>query len=318
MTIDNYAFKNSGLTGTLTLPSELRQINDQAFSGCSGITGTLVIPNKVTSIGKAAFSGCSGITGLVIPSSVTTIGNNNGTEADGSFLSCTGITGTLEIPATVTRINNYTFRRCSGITNFIYTGTNGGSTISIDTVGGGDGTGTLYMPNCIMAGTTNNTADFKRIIIGGYFNGTTAGRVLGQSYEEVRILGNLELTVQSGSFHLFDNSKGKMKFIEILGIFDNIPNFKLCNTNAVLHPYAIIHLGYDAVEHNALPASPANVNASYSNIETIYVGIGDATRDQQILDMYLADSDWAVYSSKLAKWSDYNGTYKTMPTPPFE
>ena len=41
--------------------------------GCKGLT-SVVIPNSVTSIGDSAFSGCSGLTSVVIPKSVTSIG----------------------------------------------------------------------------------------------------------------------------------------------------------------------------------------------------------------------------------------------------
>ncbi len=72
-----YAFKDSGLTGNLTIPDSVTTIGYGAFYGCSGLTGDLTIPDSVTSIGINAFHGCSGLTGdLTIPDSVTSIGNS--------------------------------------------------------------------------------------------------------------------------------------------------------------------------------------------------------------------------------------------------
>ena len=70
----------------------------------------------MTSIGKSAFSGCSGLTGnLIIPNSVTTIGN-------WAFQNCSGLTGDLNIPNSVTSIGSYAFKNCSGFTGSLNIG----------------------------------------------------------------------------------------------------------------------------------------------------------------------------------------------------
>ena len=57
-----------------------------------------------------AFYGCSGFTGdLTIPNSVTTIGNS-------AFQECSGFTGKLTISSSVTTIGNMAFYGCSGFT----------------------------------------------------------------------------------------------------------------------------------------------------------------------------------------------------------
>ena len=69
----------------------------------------LVIPNSVTSIGNYAFSGCSGLTSVTIPESVTSIGN-------AAFVRCSGLTS-ITIPNSVTSIGWSAFNGCSGLTS---------------------------------------------------------------------------------------------------------------------------------------------------------------------------------------------------------
>ena len=61
----------------------------------------LVIPNSVTTIGNLAFYGCSGLTSITIPNSVTSIGGS-------AFNGCSGLTS-ITIPNSVTSIGSYAF-----------------------------------------------------------------------------------------------------------------------------------------------------------------------------------------------------------------
>ncbi len=109
ITASNYYGIFHGCSGHLNLSEDFVQIPDYLFYG-AGFTGTLMIPNSVTSIGNAAFSGCSGFTGnLIIPNSVTTIGGS-------AFSGCSGFTGSLVIPNSVTTIGGSAFSGCSGFT----------------------------------------------------------------------------------------------------------------------------------------------------------------------------------------------------------
>ena len=140
-----YAFYGcSGLT-SITIPNSVTTIGNSAFDDCSGLKGVyitdlekwckisfvanssnplycahdlylnnqlvtnLVIPNSVTTIGNSAFNGCSSLTSITIPNSVTTIGNS-------AFNGCSKLTS-ITIPNSVTTIGDYAFYGCNGLTS---------------------------------------------------------------------------------------------------------------------------------------------------------------------------------------------------------
>ena len=84
-------------------------IGDSAFHDCSGILASIVIPSSVTSIGENAFLGCH-MTSVIIPDSVTTIGNS-------AFSNCNMTR--VEIPDSVTTIGEYAFSSCYKLTNVV-------------------------------------------------------------------------------------------------------------------------------------------------------------------------------------------------------
>ena len=135
------------ITGDVEIPGGVTSIGYRAFYGCSGLT-SITIPDSVTSIWYEAFSGCGNLASITIPDSVTSIANyafsgcsslaritipfvgasKDGTE-DTHFGYIFGAssysynddyipTSLKEVIITGgTRIGNYAFRGCTGLTS---------------------------------------------------------------------------------------------------------------------------------------------------------------------------------------------------------
>jgi hypothetical protein len=102
-TVKGDAFNNSGVT-SINIPSSLKVIESGAFRNCK--FGGVVVLNELNSIGNNAFNGTD-ITGLVIKGgSVTSTGTN------AEFANCSKLEFVI-LPSTITSIGNYSFSGCS-------------------------------------------------------------------------------------------------------------------------------------------------------------------------------------------------------------
>ena len=163
----------SGLT-SMTIPNSVESIGGYAFRYCKGLN-SIAIGNSVESIGESAFEFCSGLTSvhisdlamwcnihfndynsnplyyahhlylneevkdLVIPNSVTRIG-------DYVFDGCSGLTS-VTIPNSVTSIGEMVFRNCSGLTSV--TIPNSVTSIGSSAFSGCSGLTSITIPNSV-------------------------------------------------------------------------------------------------------------------------------------------------------------------------
>ena len=98
------------LSGAYSVKEGTRIICDSGFFCCRSLSD-IVIPSSVTSIGEWAFWGCSSLSEIVIPSSVTSIGNR-------AFFSCRSLSK-IVIPSSVTSIGDCAFERCCSLSEIV-------------------------------------------------------------------------------------------------------------------------------------------------------------------------------------------------------
>ena len=136
--IDNIRYADTYLveavdktSSSYSIKDGTRWIAEEAFRECSSLT-SIIIPNSVTSIGDYSFSGCSSLNSVTIPNSVISIGdysfsgcsslnsvtipNNVISIGDYSFFGCSSLTS-VTIPKSVTNIADYAFSSCSSLTS---------------------------------------------------------------------------------------------------------------------------------------------------------------------------------------------------------
>lgn len=100
-----YAYKgNIGNNGSYIVKSGTKVISGGAFYGCTSLI-SIIIPNSVTDIGDWAFRKCSNLCSIIIPDSVCNIG-------DGIFGDCYSLTS-ITLGSNVKKIGSSAFQSCS-------------------------------------------------------------------------------------------------------------------------------------------------------------------------------------------------------------
>ena len=98
------------LSGAYSVKEGTRVICNCAFFCCRSLSD-IVIPSSVTSIGNRAFLSCLSLSKIVIPSSVTSIG-------DSAFFCCRSLSD-IVIPSSVTSIGVSAFRCCDSLSKIV-------------------------------------------------------------------------------------------------------------------------------------------------------------------------------------------------------
>ena len=98
------------LSGSYSVKEGTRIICNHAFWHCNSLSD-IVIPSSVTSIGDRAFHWCLSLSDIVIPSSVTSIG-------DRAFEHCRSLSE-IVIPASVTSIGSGAFSFCRSLSDIV-------------------------------------------------------------------------------------------------------------------------------------------------------------------------------------------------------
>lgn len=98
----------SGTAASVTIPSNVKEIEDYVFSGCKSIK-SVSFPSGIEGIGKYAFSGCTGLTGVTIPDSVSYMG-------DYVFSGCTKLKSVV-LPGGMLNVPGHGFDGCKALTN---------------------------------------------------------------------------------------------------------------------------------------------------------------------------------------------------------
>ncbi len=115
-TIGEYAFNYSGIT-QITIPSKVTSIGTYAFGNCEQLTTvTFESGSRLTSIENGTFSSCENLSTIVIPYTVTTIGEN--------AFAWSGLTSvTFETGSELSSIEDYAFNYCKELTSITFGGT---------------------------------------------------------------------------------------------------------------------------------------------------------------------------------------------------
>ena len=100
---DTLLFCLRSTTGSVSIPGNIKYIEENAFQDCEFIT-SVSIPNGVTHINKDAFRSCRRLTSIVIPNSVIFIG-------EGAFASCHYLNSVV-LPENLKEIKIGTFFNC--------------------------------------------------------------------------------------------------------------------------------------------------------------------------------------------------------------
>lgn len=230
------------------------------------------------------------------------------------FSGCTNLEE-IKMPTNTTTVYMSAFYRCAKITNLTVYGRLIGITSSASGYGRqGNSTGNLTIHG-------RYTCDNNSGICAGYKNVRISGNVSAAAANvrlivtgittiySIRIGGNL---TQSNGILIYNTNGGSvLSFFEIGDYITSgsASSLGLFNVNSALSIASDCRL--HCTKNSIVTAATNYMRIQYSRVKYMYVGDGSSkANDEAVLALYLADTNWSAYSSKLATWWDYNGEYK--------
>lgn len=157
-TIDARDFKTMRDSMPVLSVVDVNNVSISAYTGMQGTGGTQNIVYPANSVPQSAFIGGFKFTSIVLPTSITSVG-------DSAFYRCGGLTGTLIIPDLVTSIGQKAFFQCQNLTGLVLS--NSLTSISDNAF---DGDWSLQ-GNLIIPGSVTSIGDFAFFYCG--FTGLT-------------------------------------------------------------------------------------------------------------------------------------------------
>lgn len=206
------------------------------------------------------------------------------------------------IPDTITSVQACAFYRCSSLVDLTVPKT---ASFHVSNACQ-SGTGTLRCGTT--TGTQNSqTTRFETILIDGNVPLSGSMSAFMGSTKVIRVSGDVLCNTRNTNT-LYGGNGGYLRFVEIKqygGSYSTYGGITTSN-NTFISSGAILHVSF-----NGIAGAVGTLRASYSRLIKIYVGDGSSrSNDEDVLALYLADTNWATYSAKLATWYDYNGEYK--------
>ena len=239
--------------------------------------------SSLTAIPYDAFKNCGTLLCVKLPKTVTSIGHQ-------AFANCSILTGFTHSTLCT---YEYSFLEGSRKVKDVSIAIQGSMHNVFRGTGNPNNPGTLFVKgNWRDASGQGGYGDtnFERIIIDG--NMTSIIGVYTKNVKILKVTGNC--SAGSNSFSMI--YPVVPAFVEVLG--------NVTSTQKMFRG-GMVHFGYG----EKISANPATIGISA--VSKVYVGDGSSQEhDQQILDAYLADENWASYASKLDLWYNYNGQYK--------
>ncbi len=110
-----FMMRNAKALVTVIASSQLRTIDNLAFSGCTNLQNFNFEDTQITLIGNDAFRDAK-LTNINLPNTLTTIGTY-------AFYNCASLTS-VTLPTSLTSLGNSAFPNCTGLTTINYNATN--------------------------------------------------------------------------------------------------------------------------------------------------------------------------------------------------